>query len=144
MKEKVFEIIKSCEGKIQNLQKEDYKFILSVCQECINKIREISKKYYCYNWYNGWGSEYNEYSVLDGILKIDDTNIVFHFNTTTKEGYQEQGHIEMPLVWLDDGYLLHYENGLKWMRIDRLRAEIGKREKEIVEFREELKKMEEK
>ena len=142
MKEKVFEIIKSCEGKIQNLQEEDYKFILSVCQESIQKIREISKKYYCYNWYNSWGSEYNENSVLDGILRIDFDKIVFHFHTDTKDGYEGQGHIEMPLVWLDDQYAPYYENNLRWMRIDRLRAEIAKRKKEIAELSEDLRQME--
>lgn len=142
MKDKVFEIIKNGEGGFQNLKEEDYKLILSVCQESIHKIREISKKYYCYNWYNGWGSEYKEDSVLDGILRIDFDKIVFHFHTDTKDGYVEQGHIEMPLVWLDDQYAPYYENGLRLMRINRLRAEIAKRKKEIAELSEDLKQME--
>lgn len=142
MRDKVFEIIKNGEGGFQNLKEEEYKLILSVCSESIHKIGEISKKYYCYNWYNGWGSEYKEDSVLDGILKIENNNVVFHFHTTTTDGYEEQGHIEMPLVWLDDQYAPYYENNLRWMRIDRLRAEIAKREKEIVEFMEDLRQME--
>lgn len=143
LKEYILEILEKNDRDVKKMTVREIDDICSACIDRINRIREILNKYYCYDWYSGWGSAYSEDSVLDGLIQIKNTSLIFHFHTNIPGGYEEQGHIEMPFEWLDDDYFPYYENGLKMMRLNNLRTKIKETENLLADLKADLKKLEE-